>query len=416
MRAILLSSVVAMSLAAAGCNCGGGGGNAGGGSGSAGGNGNGDGGKGAGSGGGNGNTGGGAASGGGTGFSPDASCAAVKANGTLGKKPVDIIFVIDNSGSMTAEIIGVEQNISTNFAQIIAASGLDYRVIMLAKHGSATMGQSICITQPLSGNATCTPPAATPTNGPRFFHYSTEIGSTDALRKITSTYNVADPSGQAPAGWASWLRPDAFRVFVVITDDNETQTAAVFETNLFALTPKNFGTAAQRNYLMHSIIGVVGKANPVDPYLPAEPVVTGLCLLPDGGSGGAVNNGNRYQDLSKLTGGLRFPICDPGKYNTVFQKVAEGVVAGAQVACDFAIPPPPVGFSLSNKIVVLYTPGAGGAQQSFTQVSTLAACMGATTFYVNTGRVFFCPATCTAVKADTLAKVELLFTCEGMIN
>ncbi|MBS1153204.1 MAG: hypothetical protein H6Q89_4902, partial [Myxococcaceae bacterium] len=40
----------------------------------------------------------------------------------------------------------------------------------------------------------------------------------------------------------------------------------------------------------------------------------------------------------------------------------------------------------------------------------------ATTFYVSAGRVYFCPATCTAVKADTLAKVELLFTCEGMIN
>ena len=31
----------------------------------------------------------------------DASCAEVRAEATLQKKPVDIIFVIDNSGSMT---------------------------------------------------------------------------------------------------------------------------------------------------------------------------------------------------------------------------------------------------------------------------------------------------------------------------
>jgi hypothetical protein len=411
-RTILLTTVV-VSIGLAGCNCGPGNGGTGGGSGSVGGgSGNRDGGGG--SGGGTGSTGGGTGTGGG--FSPDASCVAVKASGTLGKKPVDIIFVIDNSGSMTDEIIGVETNINTNFAQIIAASGLDYRVIMLSKHGTATPGQSICIAPPLSGNATCTPPPPAPTNGPRFFHYSTEIASTDSLVKITSTYKTPDPSGQAQMGWSQWLRADAFKIFVEITDDQSSQAAATFETNLFALTPKQFGDATTRNYIFHSIIGVIGKANPADPYLPTEAVVAGKCLLPDAGAGGAVNNGPQYQALSITTGGLRFPICDPSKYNTVFQKVAEGVVNGAQVACDFTIPPPPAGFSLSNKIVVLYTPGAGGAQQSFTQVANAGVCAGANTFYVNTGRVYFCPATCTAVKADTLAKVELLFTCEGMIN
>jgi hypothetical protein len=414
-RPLLLTIVAAVSLGLAGCNCGPGGGNTGGGSGNNGGGsgsvGGGDGGTGAGNG-----SGGSSGTGGGGNFNPDASCAAVKANGTLGKKPVDIIFVIDNSGSMTAEIVGVQENINTNFAQIIGASGLDYRVIMLSKHGLATNGQSICISQPLSGNLTCNPPTANPVNGPRFFHYSTEISSTDSLSKINSTYTVPDPSGQAAMGWRQWLRDDAYKIFIEITDDQSQITAAAFETGLFNLTPKHFGDAGTRNYVFHSIVGVIGKANPADPYLSTEPLVTGKCLLPDGGAGGAVNNGPQYQALSQLTGGLRFPICDPSKYNTVFQKVAEGVVNGAQVACDFQIPPPPTGFSLSNKIVVLYTPGSGGAQQSFIQVSNLSTCMNASSFYVSNGRVFFCPATCTAVKADTKAKVELLFTCEGMIN
>ena len=97
----------------------------------------------------------------------DAACASVSAAANLTKKPVDIIFVIDNSSSMTSEIVSVQNNINQNFADIIGKSGLDYRVIMLSHHGSATADQSICVSQPLSGNATCMPPPNRPTNTAR---------------------------------------------------------------------------------------------------------------------------------------------------------------------------------------------------------------------------------------------------------
>ena len=50
----------------------------------------------------------------------DAACAmqsasAVRSNG----QPLDIIFVIDNSGSMTEEIAAVRENINRNFAEVI---------------------------------------------------------------------------------------------------------------------------------------------------------------------------------------------------------------------------------------------------------------------------------------------------------
>src|SRR5262245_6930140 len=61
------------------------------------------------------------------------ACAAVTAMAVLVKRPVDVIFVVDTSGSMTEEIDGVEKNISVNFANIIATSGLDYRVIMVGE-------------------------------------------------------------------------------------------------------------------------------------------------------------------------------------------------------------------------------------------------------------------------------------------
>ena len=76
----------------------------------------------------------------------DAACASVKAEATLGKKPVDIIFVIDNSGSMSDEIPAVQNNINKNFADIIGKSSLDYRVIMVTRHGKYNgTSRAICV-------------------------------------------------------------------------------------------------------------------------------------------------------------------------------------------------------------------------------------------------------------------------------
>lgn len=337
------------------------------------------------------------------------ACATVTSMANLEKRPVDVIMVIDNSCSMTEEIVAVQENVNTNFATIIGNSGLDYRIILISKHGSATPGQSICIGSPLSGNASCSPPPSRPTNGSRFFHYSTEIGSFDSLRKIISTYNAAGSDGTAPNGWSGWLRDGAYRTFIEITDDNETvMSAAQFEQQLTALTPARFGTVQNRNYTFHSIVGVAPKANASEAYQPAEPAVTMKCST-------AENPGRTYQDVSRATNGLRFQMCQPNLYGTVFQAVAQGVIASAQVACDFAVPTPPPGFTLNNRIYVAYTPGAGGAPTEFLQVSNAAAC-AANSFYVQTGRVIFCPQTCSSVRMDAMAQVAVRFSCEPMIE
>ena len=74
------------------------------------------------------------------------SCASTNVEATVKIKPADIIFVIDNSGSMGQEIAGVEKNINVNFAQIIEQSMVDYRVIMLTAHGA--LGNDVCIEAP----------------------------------------------------------------------------------------------------------------------------------------------------------------------------------------------------------------------------------------------------------------------------
>ncbi len=337
-------------------------------------------------------------------FDRDAACGMVKAQATLTKAPVDVIFVIDNSGSMSAEITAVQNNINNSFAKIIAASGIDYRIIMLSRHGSAANNQSVCISAPLSGVANCTTPPAQPVNTANFFHYSVEIDSFNSLSQITNTYKVKDEFNLAPNGWQAWLRPAAIKTFIEISDDESNTTIANFEKALFALTPANFGTATKRNYVFHSIVGVKEKATPTVAYQPAEPAVTTKCTS-------AQNTGPTYQDLSKLTGGVRYPVCQTANYDAVFNEVATGVIKGAKVSCDFNVPTAPPGKQFDLKTAQLqYTPGNGGAPRIFKQVTDAASCTP-DSFYILNGRVNLCGDSCTTVQADDGATLEFLLDC-----
>ena len=140
------------------------------------------------------------------------SCASTNVEATVKIKPADIIFVIDNSGSMGQEIAGVEKNINVNFAQIIEQSMVDYRVIMLTAHGAH--GNDVCIEAPLStiaqGDCLKTNPAAPGINPGKFYHYDLYVGSHDSLCKILDTVDSPgaahkDAHGLAPDGWKQWL-------------------------------------------------------------------------------------------------------------------------------------------------------------------------------------------------------------------
>lgn len=345
----------------------------------------------------------------------DAACASVKAQATLEKKPVDVVFIIDNSGSMTDEIVGVQNNINKNFADIMGKSGLDYRVIMVTSHGPASGRQSVCISKPLSSvNCSPTVPNAPGNNPPRFYHYSVEVESYDSLTRALQTFNGAqkDQFNLAPMGWQTWLRTDALKVFIEITDDRSEVSAAEFDRQILAKSPMHFGTAMNRNYVFHSIIGLKENSPATKAWAPTDPIQSQLCTR----GGGAVNAGTEYQQLSILTKGLRFPICEHASFDAVFNNVAMGVISGAKVACDFPLPPPPAGQQIDPDSVLLeYSPGGGGPSQTFKKVAGPGACMP-NAFYIDKDRVYICPAACTTVQADVKAKVDVLFDCLSIIG
>ena len=131
----------------------------------------------------------------------------------------------------------------------------------------------------------------------------------------------------------------------------------------------------------------------------------------------AADPGTGYQALSILTGGLRFPLCEPQFYDTVFNEIAQGVIAGAQVACNFEIPTPSSGEQIDlNSVTVQYTPG-GGSAMNLTQVPTAADCID-DAFYIDesAGEIILCPDTCTTVQDDENAKVDIVFQCIGTVD
>jgi hypothetical protein len=365
-------------------------------------------------------------------ISPDAACDLQKYQATLKKKPVDIIFIVDNSCSMSEEAQAIEDNINVNFAQIIQNSGIDFRVILIAEHGDYGSGQSICIDPPLSG-APCPSPVGTNTppinNPPIFYHYDNDdVESNDGWCKAYVWANQPDRYQQMPNGWLSMLRADASKSFVMVTDDrvrclnapswycstgacdyddttNSLAAAQAFDADLLALSPTQFGSPAQRNYVWHSIVGVPEKGG--QPYLPTDPLVpsTSKC-------GSAVNSSEGNQQLSILTGGLRFPVCDGTGFSTVFQEIAKGVIEGAKIECEFPMPEAPPGKELDpNTLSIEFTPSTGGNTQKFVKVDSLAQCKPGA-FYVEGDTIKLCPDTCTTVQADAKAKIQILALCK----
>jgi Mg-chelatase subunit ChlD len=100
---------------------------------------------------------------------------------------------------------------------------------------------------------------------------------------------------------------------------------------------------------------------------------------------------------------------------TLWSQALEQIRAKS-LPCDVVIPPPPPGQQLDTGLVnVVYTPG-GGAATTIPYAMSSANCGSNAGWYyddaANPTKVLFCPATCTVIKADANAKVDVAFGCK----
>jgi hypothetical protein len=360
-------------------------------------------------------------------ISIDQACVIERAEATLVAQPVDIIFVLDNSGSMDDELEAVEANINLNFASILLDSQVDYRVILISRHRTEARDESeeastsVCVASPLSDLTSCDE-ADEPVFSDRFFQYSTKVESDDSFDVILDTYQPPFDEGDeeydeefdaAPEGWSEWLRPGAKKVFLEVTDDDEDMSPEEFIEELTRIAPEHFGDDPEDpGFVFHSIVGLAEKDSPTAAYLPDEPLQEDKCT---GNDGDVTSAGSTYQELSRSTGGLRFPLCQFDAYDVVFQRIAEDVVLTRDIACDFPIPAAPGGLELDlNNVAISYAPGAGAEAVQFGQAPGASACQS-DAFYIAGDRLNLCPETCSTIRSNPSANVAVLFTCESQI-
>ena len=327
----------------------------------------------------------------GSGPDPDASgdtaCASTSAAAV--KPPVDIIIAIDQSGSMSDDIARVKTNIN-KLSDFLTATGLDYRVVMIARVGTSG-STDVCVPPPLGGATTLCSDTSKPlrnSSPPRFRTSNQSIGSTNALSVILSTY----PNATTGIGWKDAVRPEAFKAIIPITDDNSALSATSFDTQLLALDPAMFGTATARKYAAYPIMGASA--------FPSE-TKCGSTM---------VNNGPTYIQLVKLTTGKWFPLCS-SDFGPLFTDIAKSIAT--RVACELTIPRPPTGETLDpNKVNVSYTP-SGGMAETVKRDESAPCATGANGWQYNADKtkILLCGDACKKVQADLGGRVDVAFGC-----
>lgn len=190
-------------------------------------------------------------------------------------RPVDIIWAIDQSGSMASEIAMVRQNMNA-FASYISNQKIDYHVVLVAKRSGHS--RAVCIPQPLAG-----PSCA---DGQRFRQIDQVVNSHDALSKVMAHI----------ASIEAFLRPSSLRHFVVVTDDESSVTSTAFDAFIAA-------RPGYKDYIFHSIVGLT----------------KGGCVADDG---------QQYIALSNKTKGLKFHICN-ANWQTLFNQLGQNVATAS---------------------------------------------------------------------------------------
>ncbi|PRQ03907.1 vWA domain-containing protein [Enhygromyxa salina] len=307
-------------------------------------------------------------------------CAAVSEQAQNQFAPVDIVFVIDTSGSMSDEKNFVQQNMNMFSTQIFLAN-IDHHVVLVAE--SSPDGP--CIGVPL-GSGSC--PADTKL--PEYLHVVESVGSTNALDKILSTEQL----------WSTSIRPDSVKHLVVVSDDNSNMDAASFDAAFKALNPD------YANYFFHAIVAF--EAPDVgDCFLGASCCLSFVPLSEEAG--------DVYLDLVALTGGVAGDLCDQ-QFGPVFNQIAQSVQQNLPLACEWDIPDPPEGDTFDpNKVNVELL--LDGQPESVYYVDNEAACNGGDGWFylpdaTDPQSIRICPETCTRTQNATQASVDILFGCD----
>jgi uncharacterized protein YegL len=320
--------------------------------------------------GGSGGTGGSGGLDGGTGTGGEEACTSVSAEAH--RVPLDIIFLIDQSGSMTgAKWVGTKMAMGT-FCNDPASAGVGVGLVLFP-----TQEPYDC--NPQHYAVLDVPIDALPSNA----FAVTNALPFDATGIGTPTYGALKGALQAATAYQD-SHPTHKVIVVLATDGDPIGCMDKPISEIAALAESALGYNGVRTY----VIGVAGsKISNLDQIAKA---------------GGTVASYDITQDINEFSA-----------------KMAE--IRGVALGCDFEIPPSPDGMQIDyERVNFTYTPKGVGTPKLLPRADDLADCGGLPGWYYddNEGpsKLILCPASCATVQADTNAKVNVLFGCLTILN
>jgi hypothetical protein len=324
------------------------------------------------------------AAGGSGGVTTDSACATTSVEAKLERQPADIIFAVDNSGSMSAEAGFVQTNINAFSTQIVA-SGVDAHVVLISLRGTPNNGQAICVDPPLGAGGCPTQDTKLPT----FLHVDREVGSNDALQIIRDTYSQ----------WSSVMRANANKHVVVITDDN----ARDIDANGFDTAFKGLSTS-HAAYKFH---GIFSFTHP--------DVLTCLIGGTDVCCGLSAAVGTVYRDLVQRTAGVSGNLCQQN-FRPVFDQLAASVVTGSRLSCEVPMPKTDAGIVDPRNVSMEIITRPGSPPQRLGNVGSSTNCGNGGWYFDQPSaptKLILCPNTCQAAQSAANPRINVLIACLG---
>lgn len=307
---------------------------------------------------------------------PDAdltACTTSNAEVMEGFAPVDIIYVVDSSGSMSDEAERVQENMNA-FSAALGTLDLDYHVVMI------TTSSFVSVPPPLS------------TSG-RYMLIDRAVNSSESLQVLLDEYPT----------YSSFLRRSAITHIVAVTDDESSLGADAFHTQMLA--------NLMRNFTFHAIASEMGTPSFTNP--------DGACQTSTGfPPEGAASPGLEYYALARTTGGLTFSICTPAEeWGGLFTNLTAAIAVPRALPCRYEVPAAPGGMSLDPfRVNVVYTSGSGEERVLPYVGGSPGAdpdCSAGGWYYegADSAVVLICPNTCGDLEVDMSGRLELAFGC-----
>lgn len=327
------------------------------------------------------------------------ACLPVKYESALERVPVDIVIVVDGSGSMAGEAQRVQANLNA-FSQAAASSGTDLRIVMIASAGFVVVP----------------PPLANQTDRYRFIHAPVE--SWDAMVYMMSKFSA----------YKAFLRPNAKTHFVVVSDDTSGfrpecfrdvmesylghpfQYHAIVSESVSGVQPPPLDNAP----MCHCDAATINWAelyDPIDGSLVPPPCGwTGPVYFGVDACHGAQVPGTRHIQLAQATNGIVDSICT-SDWSATFGKLLSSVNQSA-LPCEFDVPSAPAGYAADPNDVKLFFAPQAGARSAL--VRTTAAACGAGDWYLDTTanpvKIKLCPSMCGRV-SDEGGAIDVEWEC-----